>query len=141
MKDLNGTQTSKNLNHDQKIQECNNADDLKTNGQNGHQVVKYGNGNVSNDNGHSSNGFKFCDHTKPKNPDFGKLMCTCTTKSINGKSLTSIFNSSIMPLINQLKRTFIRCQNDCGKHLRIFFKKKQTCEIVKKSVTRFLNIL
>lgn len=38
MKDLNGTQTSKNLNHDQQIKDSNNADDLQTNGQNGHQV-------------------------------------------------------------------------------------------------------
>lgn len=83
MKDLNGTgtQTSKNLSHDEKIQECNNADDLKTNGQNGHALVKYGNGHASNS---SSNAF--CDHTKPKDPIFGMKTCTCTSNSIkNGE--------------------------------------------------------
>jgi GTP cyclohydrolase I len=69
------------LNHDQKIQECNDSNDLKANGQNGHQVVKYGNGHVSN--GHSSKGNESCDHTKPKKPDFGMLKCICET-SING---------------------------------------------------------
>lgn len=42
MKDLNGTQTSKNLNHDQQINEGNNPDDLQTMAQNGHSYISNG---------------------------------------------------------------------------------------------------
>lgn len=53
MKDLNlnGTQTSKNLNHDQQINEGNNPDDLQTMAQNGHSYISNGQNGSNGNNG------------------------------------------------------------------------------------------
>lgn len=74
MKDSTGTQTSKNLNHTQQIKDSNNQDDLQTNGQNGHQLVKYGDDENSSSNSAS---------IKPKvSQENGKQ----SSLSLNGKN-------------------------------------------------------
>lgn len=74
MKDSTGTQTSKNLNHTQQIKDSNNQDDLQTNGQNGHQLVKYGDEENSSSNSAS---------IKPKvSQENGKQ----SSLSLNGKN-------------------------------------------------------
>lgn len=75
MKDSTGTQTSKNLNHTQQIKDSNNQDDLQTNGQNGHQLVKYGDEENSSSNSAS---------IKPKvSQENGKQ----SSLSLNGKNI------------------------------------------------------